>query len=74
MPQALSTARQEQVKVPRTGLPPTAWPWQDLPELPKPEMHIVDMSKAEVHLGCFRVVKQQVDFAIEVAKKGDTTP
>lgn len=29
-----------------------------IPELPKPEMHIVDMSKAEV------------DFAIEVAKKG----
>ncbi|CAK8990317.1 Dynein light chain LC6, partial [Durusdinium trenchii] len=31
---------------------------KEVPELPKPEMHIVDMSKAEV------------DFAIEVAKKG----
>ncbi|CAE7477002.1 PAPP5 [Symbiodinium microadriaticum] len=31
---------------------------KDAPELPKPEMHITDMSKAEV------------DFAIEVAKKG----
>ncbi|CAE8615580.1 unnamed protein product [Polarella glacialis] len=40
------------------GQPTGGQATKDAPELPKPELHIVDMSKAEA------------DFAIEVAKKG----